>query len=561
MKIKLLAWLQQRSLRTRLLTPILFLIIFATIAVGATSYIIAKDLTMSTVEERLARETQIMGLIAENLSFLYVSDEDYFLQQLNINIREQQSQLEQDGIHSNFFYIQDENSIPFEVSADNLPEIPEALVQDISEQKTGQFQRTINHEVYTISFQEMDELNGVYVLLVPNDSFMGSVNNMGLFTIGIIFISIIISTAIIILFVRRLTNPLGELRETMRQARSGDLQEAKSPKTSLPEIISLHTSYEAMLNHMRTVLGEVKNTTNALNTTGEELQKASKNSVESSEDVIQTINIVQDGAENSAAFAEDSITIFIDMKTKITRMMKNMEDVFISSKRMDQSAKIGDNSISDLISTIHSFESDFKDLTKTMKQVHNHSTAINQLVNLIEGIAEQTKLLSLNASIEAARAGEAGKGFSVVADEVGKLAEQSSIATKEITDKIDNMQTITSEATEEFEVISNKLHSNIDVANDSKAAFDELMKEINEVGNYLHGIQDELVSVESVIPKLEASTANYASVSQETLASTEEMLSASQEQHKEISRTADVGQKLMTLSKDLADMTKRFRLK
>lgn len=552
--------LKKPSLRTRLLIPILILVILSTAAVGGTAYFQAKELTMHSIEDRLVREAETMGYIAENLSFLYISDLDYFFQQLNSNIRTQQNQLEKDGIASDFFYISDNEMIPFQVSENTLPKIPENILKDITAQNTGQIQRVINHTAYTISFQQMEEINGIYVLLVPNSSFMGDVENMGKIIIGIIIFSIIASAILIILFVRRLTKPLNELRGTMRHVREGNLMQSASPESSLPEIISLHTSYEAMLAQMRTVLGELKSTTNDLNQTGEALQGSSENAVQSSIDVIDTINVVKDGAENSAAFAEDSMNIFIDMKVKIEEMMKNMDNVFTGSQHMDQSAKIGEASISDLIHTLTTFETDFNQLTKTINQVNQHSASINQLVDLIKGIAEQTKLLSLNASIEAARAGDAGKGFSIVADEVGILAEQSSLATKEITDTIDNMLKVTSNAANEFQDIAKKLRSNLAAANHSKASFDELMEEIIDINEHLQGIRNELKSVDLVIPELEASTENVASVSQETLASAEEMLTTSQEQYKETARTADIGQKLITLSKTLAVVAKRFRI-
>jgi len=560
MKERMKDLLLKANLRTRLLVPILTLIILSLVAVGLTSYAQAKNLTMTTIEDRLSRETELMGYIAQNLHFLYVSDQDYFMQQLNSNIRTQQNQLADDGIESEFFYITENEAIPFPVSADALPEIPDSLITEITETGDGQFQTELAGEDYTISFQQMDEINGTYVLLVPTSSFMGPVMNMGYFIVASMIASIIISTFIIIMFVRTLTKPINQLRNTMRKVREGNLKHEEAPNTTLPELVSLHKSYSTMIRQMSTMLSEIKKTTIELDDTGGELKSSSENALQSSEDLIESINIVNTGAEQSASTSENNMTIFTEMKNKIETMMKNMDMVFRSSESMGDSANLGEENITELITTVQTFETDFKHLTKTIEQLNQYSESVTKLVELIKGIAEQTKLLSLNASIEAARAGEAGKGFSVVANEVGKLAEQSSAATKEITDTISNMQSITTNATQEFQQMHQKLNSNITIANDSKISFDELMQKISVVNDRLTGIQNELEHVEHVLPKLEQSTEDYTSISQETLASTEEMLANSDQQYKQTQSTHEIGLKLISLSKSLSSLTNRFNV-
>jgi methyl-accepting chemotaxis protein len=88
---------------------------------------------MESIENRLQRETELMGYIAESLKFVYVSDEDYFMQQLDANVRQQQETLESDGILSDFFYITDSKVTPFRVSKDSLPDIPQKTVEKIIE--------------------------------------------------------------------------------------------------------------------------------------------------------------------------------------------------------------------------------------------------------------------------------------------------------------------------------------------------------------------------------------------------------------------------------------------
>ncbi|MUK88295.1 HAMP domain-containing protein [Ornithinibacillus sp. L9] len=520
----------------------------------------ARDTTMDAIENRLVREAELMGYIANNLKFTYVSDDDYFMQQLDINIRSQHEKLDQDGITSDYFYITNNELTPFSVSQDTIPTISEDLIHTISESKNGILHRNIEGVKYTITFREMEEIDGIYVLLVPTASYMGNVNQMAYFTIAVGLGSIVVSTIAIILFVRSFTKPITVLRETMRKVRNGELHYSKELKTSIPEITSLHKSYNAMIQYMTSILKEIKGTTANLEQTGEELQQSSRGTLESSHDVIEAIQVVKNGAEQTATSSETSVDYFKTMKDKIDSMITNMSEVFHRADEMNHSAMYGEKSMEKLITTIRTFETDFEDLTATIHQVHHSSHSISQLVGLIQGIAEQTKLLSLNASIEAARAGEAGNGFAVVANEVGKLAEQSSSAAVQITETIANMEDLTTSASDEFDKMLSKTKSTLDISDESKQSIDNLMVEIANVSSELQGMQGELKELEEILPGLEQETESFLSVSQETLASTEEMLASSESQVQQMEATHAIGKRLMKISQSLTDHTKRFQV-
>lgn len=89
-------------------------------------------MTKATKEDRLVRETELIGHIASNLKFLYISDEDYFKQQLTINIREQQRILHHEGIKSKYFYITEGEVIPFSIDNNEIPQIPQHLLDTMT---------------------------------------------------------------------------------------------------------------------------------------------------------------------------------------------------------------------------------------------------------------------------------------------------------------------------------------------------------------------------------------------------------------------------------------------
>ncbi|MFD2043513.1 methyl-accepting chemotaxis protein [Ornithinibacillus salinisoli] len=547
------------NLKTRLVFIFSVLLIISIISVGISSYMKAKDITMNTIENRLEREVDLMGYITNNLKFTYVSDDAYFMQQLEISIRSQRDKLLEEGIDSEYFYVTNEDVTPFKVSNESLPDIPESVINQINELKNGSFHQTISGNNYTFTFQEMEELSGIYVLLVPTDSYMGEVNQMAYFTIGVMVASILISTLVILLFVRSISRPLTMLRKTMRKVRDGNFQLSEI-QTTIPEITSLHKSYNTMIQHMKTTLHEIKGTSSNLEQTGGELQQSSSGTLASSHDVIEAIQVVKQGAEQTASSSESSVESFKIMNQKVGAMISNMDEVFHSAENMNSSAIRGDKNMTELITTIQTFEQDFEKLTKTIKQVQNNSNAISELVGLIQGIAEQTKLLSLNAAIEAARAGDAGKGFAVVANEVGKLAEQSSVAAVQITDSITNMESMTKSASNEFDNMLVKTNSTLEKSKESKRSNDDLMHQILGVSNDLKGMQVELNDLKHILPGLEKETISFLSVSQETLASAEEMLASSENQVQQMEATHDIGLKLIQASKSLANHTKQFKI-
>jgi methyl-accepting chemotaxis protein len=548
------------NLGTRLFLLFITLMLASISAVGLVSYIKSKEMTVNSIENRLIREVELMGYIAENLKFTYISDDAYFMQQLEVNIRSQRDTLKEDGIFSEFFYITNNETQPFKVSEGNLPKMTDSMVDAMVNSKNGIIKESINGVEYTISFREMKELDGIYGLIIPTSSYLSPVHDMGIFTLMVIIGSIVIFTCITIIFVRTLTKPLSVLREAMREGREGNLRPAKNIKTSIPEIVSLNKSYNSMIHNMTQVLREIKQTTKELEETGNHLGLSSEDSMVSTHQLISSINMVKEGAMQTASSSETSVESIKEMKDLIGEMQKNMSHVFSSSNRMDDSAEIGKKHMNTLITTIIKFEQDFEELSNTVKNVKDYSVSITGLVGLIKGMAEQTKLLALNATIEAARAGDAGKGFAVVANEVRNLAEQSTSAAEEITNSIGHMENVTAKAVNEFENMHVKIKDNLHMANLSKVTFDELMSEMEEVSENLTVINGDLKGWKEFLPNLEFAADSLLSVSQETSASSEEMLSASENQVEQMEYTNEIGKKLNALSKSLSVIAARFEI-
>lgn len=551
-------FLEKISLRIRLLLLFFVLVLVTTNAVGITSYFKAKMTAQSFIEQRLIREADLMSYIAHNLKFLYVSDDSYFMQQLEISVRNQQTKLLEDGLMSDIFYINNQEVIPFQVSKDKEGLITDQLLDQLLEKRNNTFQTKLGGEDYTVVVQDMREVDGAYVILVPSHSYMEPIKEMAYFTFFAIIGCLLVSTVIILIFVRSLTKPLTVLRNQMRSVREGNIDHTDPIKTTLPEINSLHKSYRAMIDHMRLMLTELKKTTSELEITGENLTQTSSGALTYSHQLVEAINTVKLGAEHTACSSELSASNFTIMKDQVDKMLDNMNMVLSSAEQMNVSASSGEKSMIELMGMIQSFEKDFEHLTETVVQVKKHSTAITSLVGIIKALADQTKLLALNASIEAARAGEAGKGFAVVAAEVGKLAEQSAVATEEITKSISGMEIVTNEANNEFNSMLTKVKNNLTTADRSKQSFDELMNQINGVSKKISFVQNQLFDFQNTLPDLEQATTSLSSVSQETLASAEEMLAISEQQMSRMEDTHQVGETLTNTSKQLSAITKRF---
>lgn len=517
-------------------------------------------MALETIENRLVREAELMGYMAENLKFVYISDENYFMQQLEASVRSQQKKLQSDGISSDFFYITEKGVTPFKVSKNSAASFEEGTVNKITKMKNGVIHEQMDGTDYTVVFQEMDEISGIYVLLIPTRSYMEDVTTIGYFIMTAISASLIAAAVIISLFVKKITKPLNQLKNTMKEIRNGNLQSSSEIHTTIPEIISLHKSYTSMIAQMRKMLSELTLTTKELGNTGIELEESSLRTFTSSQQLVSAINLVKVGAEQTAASSEKSMISFREMKHKIEEMFLHMDNVSGSSAAMNMSAKRGENNIGNLITAIQEFGTDFDRLILTIRQLKDHSLSINNLVGLVKGIAEQTKLLSLNASIEAARAGEAGRGFAVVAGEVRSLAEQSASAAEEITHAIGNMENITVNASEEFNQMHIKIKDNLVMANESKNSFDELMNEISVVSAKLQFMQSELENLEQLLPQLEKGADQFSSVSQETLASAEEMLVSSVIQSEQMENTKEIGMKLNLLATSLSEMTRQYKV-
>lgn len=548
------------SLKNRLLIVILLLVAITGSAIGGISYIKSKQATIHLMEQRLDREVTSMSDVAQSLMLLYVGKQEQFEKKLDEVIMKQDSALIQDNIEAQFFLIKDSKAVPFSVSQRSELPIEKPLIDRIENLEKGTIQTTIKGEPYTLAFHSIQELQGEYVIVVPQEEYMQDIRSMAAYTMVMIVLSEGIAFIIVLLLVNRLTSPIAKLRESMKKIRDGDLSANVPVETTLPEIVSLQKSFDSMVLKMKDLIHNIHQTTDSLSSTGIKLQSSSSELLKENEYMVETVRMVKEGAEQTAGTSEVSVHHFQEMNITVKSIFMKMNSVFQKTKDMNESAGDGEYKVDKMVVGLNRVSCDFKHMNKIIQDVHDQSSSIVSVISLINQIAEQTKLLALNATIEAARAGESGRGFAVVANEVKKLADQSSDATKNIRETIHTMETITLNASRQFDQFFKEFQYYVSEATETRESFDLLKNEIDGVSRDLQNMKADLGYLEISLPKVESSTEAFSSVSQETLAGTEQMLAAFEEQHEKVRNTHEVGERLLKASNQLKELSRQFKL-
>ena len=376
-----------------------------------------------------------------------------------------------------------------------------------------------------------------------------------------IFIVISIALAILALIVSRvIANSMQDMTGRLEVLSKNDLSQETFAVDQNDEIGKMMRAFAEMQNNLSSVIGRLKNTADGLVESCHVMDHSTDEAAMSMHDINNAAGELADTATQTAGNVSDVSRGMDDISNVMERSVATAEQLHTASTEINAVTNDGVKTVETLTKINSQSLEAFESIFTAIANIQDSADKISGASNLISSVAEQTNLLSLNASIEAARAGDAGRGFAVVAEEIRQLSDESASSVDTINTLLAELQQNTNGAIEKSNLVKNLVDKQSESVRETRGSFDHIVDSVRKVEEAIVEIRSINRELDTGIRNITELVESLSAASEENAATAEELSATSDVVNRNVEELRSTQESINAASDELEEIVQLFKL-